>query len=83
MADAQPLNPLNPPAVQRLAEIAVPTLIVVGALDHPEILRAADVMAATIPSAEKAVIEGSAHLPNMERPDEFNQTVRNFLGAAG
>ena len=82
-ADAQPLNPLNPPATQRLGEIIVPTLIVVGALDHPEILRAADVMAAAIPGAEKAVIEGAAHLPNMERPDEFNQTVRNFLGAAG
>jgi pimeloyl-ACP methyl ester carboxylesterase len=80
-ADARPLNPLSPPAAQRLGEIAVPTLIVVGALDHPEILRAADVMAAAIPSAEKAVIEDSAHLPNMEKPEEFNQVVLNFLGA--
>ena len=29
-AEAQPANPLNPPAVQRLAEIRVPTLIIAG-----------------------------------------------------
>lgn len=82
VADGQPLNPLDPPAAQRLANLTAPTLIVVGALDHPEILRAADVMAAAIPGAEKAVIADSAHLPNMERPKEFNQTVLKFLGAA-
>ena len=45
-ADAQPpLNPLNLPAVGRLAEINVPALVIVGSLDHPEILRAADLLA--------------------------------------
>ncbi len=67
-AEAQPANPLNPPAVQRLDEIRVPTLIIAGGLDHPEILRAADVMAAAIPQAQKVIIPGCAHLPNMEQP---------------
>ena len=81
IADAQPLNPLNPPAAQRLGEVQARTLIVVGALDHPEIGRAADVMAASIPAAKKVVIEAAAHLPNMEKPKEFNEAVLNFLGA--
>jgi pimeloyl-ACP methyl ester carboxylesterase len=81
-ADAQPLNPLSPAAIERLGEIQVPTLIVVGAADHPELLRAAEVMAAAIPSAEKLVIDDAAHLPNMERPQDFNAAVINFLGGA-
>jgi pimeloyl-ACP methyl ester carboxylesterase len=82
VADAQPLNPLNPPAVQRLGEVQARTLIIAGAQDHPEILRAADVMAASLPDARKAIIDDAAHLPNMEKPREFNEAVLNFLGAA-
>jgi pimeloyl-ACP methyl ester carboxylesterase len=37
-------------------------------------------MAATIPGARKVVVEGTAHFPNMERPDEFNRIVMEFLG---
>lgn len=80
-ADAQPLQPLDPPAAQRLNEIHVPTLIVAGALDHPEILRAAEVLAATIPGAKKVVIPDCAHMPNMEKPAEFNHAVLDFLHA--
>jgi pimeloyl-ACP methyl ester carboxylesterase len=82
-ADVQPANPLNPPAMQRLAEIRVPTLIIAGQLDHPEILRAADVMVAAIPHAEKVIIPDSAHLPNMEQPAEFNRVVLDFLRKQG
>lgn len=78
-ADMQPANPLNPPAVQRLDELRVPTLIIAGGLDHPEVLRAAEVMAAAIPHAEKVIIPNCAHLPNMEQPAEFNQAVLDFL----
>ncbi len=48
-------------------------------LDHPEILRATDVMAGTIKDAHKVILPDSAHLPNMERPEEFNQAVLQFL----
>jgi pimeloyl-ACP methyl ester carboxylesterase len=76
---APPPDPLDPPAVQRLAAIQAPTLLVAGALDHPEILRAADVMKAAIPGAQVALIPGSGHLPNMERPAAFNRVVEDFL----
>jgi pimeloyl-ACP methyl ester carboxylesterase len=78
-ADAQPANPLDPPAATRLDEIRVPTLIVAGALDHPEILRAADVMVKEIKGAKKVIIPDSAHLPNMEQPEAFNRAVLAFL----
>ena len=77
--ETQPLNPLNPPAVKQLAEIQVPTLLIVGALDHPEILRAADVMQKAIPGAKQVIIPDTAHVPNMEQPTLFNRTVLDFL----
>ncbi|MGH2542657.1 MAG: alpha/beta fold hydrolase, partial [Ardenticatenaceae bacterium] len=83
VADAEPLDPLDPPAVKRLHELRVPALIVAGALDDPEILRAADWMASELEGTWKVIIPGSAHLPNMEKPREFNQAVLDFLGGLG
>ena len=81
--DAHPIDPLDPPAVRRLDQIHVPTLIVVGVLDDPEILRAAAAMEQGIPGAKKVIIAGAAHVPNMERPAEFNDAVLKFLRDAG
>jgi pimeloyl-ACP methyl ester carboxylesterase len=79
---ASPPDPLDPPTVQRLDQIKAPTLTIAGELDNPEILRAASVMAETIPDAQKVIISGCAHLPNMEKPTEFNKTVEDFLHRA-
>lgn len=72
-------DPLDPPTAQRLDQIKAPTLIIAGGLDNPEILRAADVMAAAIPNTQKVIIANAAHLPNMEQPAEFNLVVEDFL----
>lgn len=79
IADGQPVDPLDPPASTRLKEIRMPTLIIAGALDDPEILRAADVMASEIKAAQKVIIPDSAHLQNMENPQMFNEAVLDFL----
>jgi pimeloyl-ACP methyl ester carboxylesterase len=76
-------QPLEPPAVDRLQEISAPTLIVSGDLDTPKTLAAADLLAGKIPSARRVVIHGTAHLPNMERPEEFNRQVLGFLKSLG
>ena len=73
---------LEPPAVHRLNELRAPTLIIVGDMDTHATLAAADFMATHISGARKVVIEGTAHLPNMERPAEFNHHVLSFLGSA-
>ena len=79
-ANGQPLNPLDSPAARRLKEIRMPALIIAGALDDPEILRAAEFMASEIEGARKVVIPNGAHLPNMENPQMFSQAVLSFLG---
>jgi pimeloyl-ACP methyl ester carboxylesterase len=79
IADVQPENPLNPPAVTRLEAVQCPALIVAGALDHPEVLRAAEEMTARIPHARKAVLEGSAHVPSYEQPEVFTTLLLDFL----
>jgi pimeloyl-ACP methyl ester carboxylesterase len=78
-AGGKPLNPLDPPAVTRLGDIRVPTLLITGALDHPEIARAAAVMQNGIPNAKHISIADTAHVPNMEQPDVFNRAVLEFL----
>jgi len=79
IADSQPVNPLDPPAITRLEGVSFPTLIVVGSLDHPEVLRAADEMVTRIPGARKAILEGSGHVPSYEQPDLFTQRLLEFL----
>lgn len=79
VADGQPLNPLTPPALQRLVEVVCPTLVVVGSLDHPELLRAADLMADGIPNARKVVMDGTGHVPSYEQPAQFVAILEGFL----
>lgn len=72
-------EPLEPPAMERLEEIQVPTLIIIGELDQPDFLQIADTLAARIPGAEKVAIPGAAHLPSMERSGRFHRIVLDFL----
>jgi pimeloyl-ACP methyl ester carboxylesterase len=73
--------PLEPPAAARLGEIGVPTLVIVGDEDLPDIVGAADIIAGGIPGARKVVMRGTAHAPHMEKPEEFNSLVLDFLAA--
>jgi 3-oxoadipate enol-lactonase len=75
----------DPPAHERLGEIAVPTLVLVGEQDVAQINENADRLAAEIPGARKIVMEGAKHLPAFEQPEEFNRIVLGFLaeGAVG
>ena len=80
LSDVQPLSPLDPPAITRLENVICPTLIVAGSLDHPEVLRAADEMAARIPHARKSIFEGCGHVPSFEKPEFFSRVLVEFLG---
>jgi pimeloyl-ACP methyl ester carboxylesterase len=71
--------PLHPAAANRLAEIKVPTLVVIGNLDTAWCQAAAEHLAKNIPNAKKIVMNDVAHLPNMEKPEEFNRHVMEFL----
>lgn len=67
------------PAFDRLGDLNIPVLIVVGAHDTPYILAASDYMVERIPSVQKVLIEDAAHLPNMDHPDQFQAIVSDFL----
>jgi pimeloyl-ACP methyl ester carboxylesterase len=79
-ADAEE-RPLTPPAISRLGDIQVPTLVVVGDHDIPAQLALAERLAAEIRGARKIVVPGVAHMINMEAPALFNQLVLDFLSA--
>jgi pimeloyl-ACP methyl ester carboxylesterase len=79
ISDMQPANPLNPPAITRLESVKCPTLVVAGALDHSEVLRAADEMVKRIPDARKTIIESTGHVPSYEQPDSFVKLLMDFL----
>jgi 3-oxoadipate enol-lactonase len=71
----------DPPASERLGEVRSPTLVAVGELDQPDMVAIAEKLAAGIPGARHTVLPGVAHLPPMEKPAEFAQLVRDFIGA--
>ncbi|HEX7169955.1 MAG TPA: alpha/beta hydrolase [Rubrobacter sp.] len=69
----------EPPAADRLHDVHAPTLLIVGDEDQPRIFAAADLLERELPNVRKALMHGTAHLPNMERPEEFNRLTLNFL----
>ncbi|GCE21700.1 hypothetical protein KDK_55000 [Dictyobacter kobayashii] len=77
--DPAPRQGLTPPAHGRLTEIRVPTLIIVGADDHFQLHKSADKLERDIAGARRASIPDTHHMPNMEKPTEFNQLVLDFL----
>jgi pimeloyl-ACP methyl ester carboxylesterase len=66
---------------ERLGEIKAPTLVLTGEEDRPDIQAIADRLAREIPGARRAAIANTAHVPSMERPEEFDQLVLGFLGS--
>ena len=67
------------PAYDRLGEVKVPVLIIVGENDTPYHHAAADYMLKHLPEAKKMVIQDAAHLPNMDHPGQFGEIVNTFL----
>lgn len=65
--------------VESLGRIAVPTLVVVGRDDEFTPIADARLMHERIPDSRLVIVEGAGHLPNLERPGEFNEAMRRFL----
>jgi pimeloyl-ACP methyl ester carboxylesterase len=78
---ARESNPLQPPATAQLESITVPSLVITGNLDHSEIQRAAESMAAAMPKAQHVAIAETGHFPNLEKPEVFNHVLLTFLQA--
>ncbi len=71
----------DPPAFKRLSEIRVPTLFIVGDRDVQGMQIIVDKLSSMVKGSRKVVIHGGDHITNMSKPQEFNRTVLEFLGA--
>jgi 3-oxoadipate enol-lactonase len=64
---------------ERVTAIDVSTLIIVGTLDSITPPSLSDELASLIGGARVERIEEASHLANLDRPDEFNRLVDEFL----
>jgi pimeloyl-ACP methyl ester carboxylesterase len=69
----------RPDSRPQLASIQVPTLVIAGLEDKLVPLEETRAMAAAIPGAQLLEIEGSSHLPMMERPEQTAAALLAFL----
>lgn len=70
---------VSPEAINRLKEININTITVVGDMDVPDILEIAELIDRDINNSQKVIIQGAAHMVNMEKPEIFNRIVLEFL----
>ena len=64
-----------------LPEIDLPTLLIWGESDARSPLYVAEQFEQAIPQAKLTIIEDAGHVSNLERPEEFNEAVRDFVRA--
>ena len=79
--DLAPESELSPPAAARLAEIACPTLTIVGELDQPATFEAAARIEAEVAGARLEIWPDVAHVPSLERPVDFAVLALDFLAS--
>lgn len=70
-----------PSAALRLSQLRCPTLLIDGDLDFEMIAQHHQALHAAIAGSVRLTMQGAAHLPSMEQPDEFNAQVRAFLSS--
>ena len=63
----------------RLREIAIPTMVVVGADDPATTVEMARTIQQRIVGSELVILKDAAHLSNIEKADAFNEAVLGFL----
>jgi 3-oxoadipate enol-lactonase len=80
-ADQQANQPIQPeiPAAELLDRLSMPALFTWGTLDVLGVIRSGEKLAAEVAGARSHVFEGVAHMVNLERPEEFNRLVADFL----
>ncbi|MBI4787883.1 MAG: alpha/beta fold hydrolase [Chloroflexi bacterium] len=68
----------RPDSTPTLAQISVPTLVIVGAEDALTPPKDSEMMRDAIRGARLVTIPDAAHLSNYEQPEQFNNAVREF-----
>src|SRR5207244_9800329 len=71
--------PPEPRTWQRLSQIRVPTLLIIGDRDVPAQILMVDNIHSHILGSKEVLIRGADHIVNMSKPYEFNRTVFEFF----
>ena len=67
------------PAPERLAELRMPVLLIVGEEDQPEVIELSERLAAGLPNARLVRVPNASHHVNIERPEITRPLLRDFL----
>ncbi|MFI0714427.1 alpha/beta fold hydrolase [Streptomyces inhibens] len=67
---------------ERAAKITVPVLAINGGVDSDDHIGMAERLVRTVANGRATTVEDTAHYPNMERPDKFNEILGHFLRTA-
>jgi pimeloyl-ACP methyl ester carboxylesterase len=80
LVNRDPARPPQPPTVSQLSKVRVPTFVLVGERDVPELQTIAAHVERGVPGARRETIDGAGHLASMEAPQRVNELVLRFLG---
>ncbi|MCY3864760.1 MAG: alpha/beta hydrolase [Chloroflexi bacterium] len=69
-------------AAERLRELTMPALIVIGENDLTYLKLAADYLVDNLPAASMLLMRDAGHLPNLEHPELFHKAVLDFLAGS-
>jgi pimeloyl-ACP methyl ester carboxylesterase len=70
-----------PEAWSRVGNVGAPTMLLVGDEDFTALIERHEYLSEEMPNAFAAVLEGTAHIPSIERPDLVNSLLLEFLDA--
>lgn len=73
----------GPDAKEHLAEIHVPTLVLVGEVDIKAVFDQARAVTAAVPGAKLEVVPATGHFMYLEKPKDFAERVVGFLAQEG
>ena len=71
--------PPPPAGAAALARFMKPVLVVNGEFDTPVRRRAGEEIARALPLAERVLLPGAGHLPNLDAPRAYNDALQAFL----
>jgi 3-oxoadipate enol-lactonase len=80
-AEGRP-QPTTPPAADRIDEVRVPVLVLVGLADEPQTVASGLHLAESVAGAKLVEFPGVAHMIHLEEPERVNRLVLEFLGEA-
>ncbi len=78
---SNPSQPLTPVAINRLAEVRCPALVILGEQDLPHIKDVAGLLVKGIAGARFVTIPRAGHMANLDAPEAFDQALDSFLAS--